>query len=197
VSAAQDFRLPYWDWSLLPTGGNAFPASVAGPSEIQVVGIDGKPQRIPNPLQHYNFNVKNLGSGDFPDPPVSLIILPLVSSLTRFQFNKWAVTHRYPQDQAPNTVSQDNLVNPAVKAQNTSIRSQIRYCMGSISDFGAFSNDKWIKNQPGSYPSLEDIHDNIHVLVGGPGPRSRGAPPGNMSLVPHAGFDPVFWLHHW
>jgi tyrosinase len=35
---------------------------------------------------------------------------------------------------------------------------------------------------------LESIHDNIHVLVGGNN--------GNMSVVPVAAFDPIFFLHH-
>ncbi len=71
VSAAEDFRLPYWDWGLArPTGQNAFPASVAGPVDIQVTGTDGKPQTIPNPLHHYEFSAQTLSSGDFPDAPV-------------------------------------------------------------------------------------------------------------------------------
>lgn len=73
VSAAQDFRLPYWDWGLLPaTGQNAFPSSIAG-AQIQVTGTDGKPQTIPNPLERYNFNLDNLNSGAFPDAPVDYL----------------------------------------------------------------------------------------------------------------------------
>lgn len=74
MSAAQDFRLPYWDWGLLPQAGQpAFPSSIAGPAQIQVTGIDGKQQTIPNPLLQYNFNVNNFSLGDFPDAPVSRI----------------------------------------------------------------------------------------------------------------------------
>jgi tyrosinase len=113
------------------------------------------------------------------------------------QYNTWATTHRYPQDGRPNTQSQDGLVNSSVNSQVGSIRSQIRYVLGSIPDFGAFSNDKWIPAAPGTYPSLEDIHDNLHVLCGGPSPSQRRAPAGNMSEIPYAAFDPVFWLHHW
>ena len=69
--------------------------------------------------------------------------------------------------------------------------------MGSITEFGPFSNDKWIPAAPGAYASLEDIHDNIHVILGGPGPSDQAAPQGHMSIVPYAAFDPVFWLHHW
>jgi tyrosinase len=69
--------------------------------------------------------------------------------------------------------------------------------MFSLKDFGAFSNDKWAPGDPGNFPSLESIHDSIHVWVGGPMPARRPAPAGHMSDVPYAAFDPVFWLHHW
>ncbi len=38
-----------------------------------------------------------------------------------------------------------------------------------------------------AYASLEGIHNNIHVWVGGSG---------HMTHVPVAAFDPIFWLHH-
>lgn len=113
------------------------------------------------------------------------------------QYNTWATTYRYPQDSRPNTTSQEALVNTAINSQLQTIRNQIRYIFGSVSEFGPFSNDIWIPASPGTYPSLEDIHDNIHVLVGGPSPSDQSAPAGNMSIVPYAAFDPVFWLHHW
>lgn len=36
--------------------------------------------------------------------------------------------------------------------------------------------------------SVEQIHDQIHTIVGGDG--------GHMSYIPWAAFDPIFWLHH-
>lgn len=70
VTAAQAFRLPYWDWGLLRTPGqNSFPSAVGGPTNIQVTGTDGKPETIPNPLHHYNIQQAALDS-DFPDAPV-------------------------------------------------------------------------------------------------------------------------------
>jgi tyrosinase len=76
VSAAQDFRIPYWDWGLQPSSGqNAFPSSVAS-AQVQVTGTDGKLINIPNPLERYYFNVDNLSSGDFPDAPVEQLRCP-------------------------------------------------------------------------------------------------------------------------
>lgn len=70
MSAAQDFRLPYWDQVLLPDIRQpAFPSSIAGLAQIQVTVIDGKQQTIPNPLLQCGFNVNYLSS-DFPDAPV-------------------------------------------------------------------------------------------------------------------------------
>jgi tyrosinase len=48
--------------------------------------------------------------------------------------------------------------------------------------------------RPSDYLSLEYIHNNIHVWVGGFDPVQAGA--GHMSDVPVAAFDPIFWLHH-
>lgn len=36
--------------------------------------------------------------------------------------------------------------------------------------------------------SLEGLHNNYHVHIGGNG---------HMSRVPVAAFDPAFWFHHW
>jgi tyrosinase len=113
------------------------------------------------------------------------------------QYNTWATTFRYPQDSSPNTASQDSLANVAIGSQLQAIRGQIRYIFNSLSTFGPFSNNIWTPGNPRTYPSLEDIHDNIHVLVGGPAPSNQSAPAGNMSIIPYAAFDPCFWMHHW
>lgn len=44
------------------------------------------------------------------------------------------------------------------------------------------------ENLKGWTSSLESMHGDYHVIVGGPG--------GHMSKVPVAAFDPVFWFHH-
>lgn len=58
----------------------------------------------------------------------------------------------------------------------------------STFDLLAFNNDwKTFSNHTSSGNSLESIHDQVHVLIGGNG---------HMSNVPMAGFDPIFFLHH-
>jgi tyrosinase len=52
------------------------------------------------------------------------------------------------------------------------------------------SNEAWIASAgPGSYDSLESVHDQIHGTVGGPNF-------GDMSIIDVSAFDPIFWLHH-
>lgn len=43
--------------------------------------------------------------------------------------------------------------------------------------------------------SVEGLHNNYHVYVGGFGGNDSNT--GHMSCVPVAAFDPVFWIHHW
>ncbi len=54
--------------------------------------------------------------------------------------------------------------------------------------FNDFSTNKYLGSGPGGWDSLESIHDTIHGSVG------RG---GHMSSLDIAGFDPIFWMHHW
>jgi tyrosinase len=58
----------------------------------------------------------------------------------------------------------------------------------SYRNFDAFSFNQWDPNtNPGSFGSLEDIHNEIHDRVGGGG---------HMSALEVSSFDPIFWLHH-
>jgi tyrosinase len=92
------------------------------------------------------------------------------------------------QDDSGNTVSNDAKVNDAIANQIMSIQGNVYLIMSSYTDFAAFSNTRWDQSgNPGTYGSLEDIHDDIHGTVGGGG---------HMSDPDYSAFDPVFWLHH-
>jgi tyrosinase len=60
---------------------------------------------------------------------------------------------------------------------------------GYLTTYNAFSSTQFVHGRPlPNYLSLEAIHGNIHGWTGGKG---------NMSHIAVAGFDPIFWLHHW
>lgn len=76
-----------------------------------------------------------------------------------------------------------------ISNENASLRNNVSLILLSYKQFDAFSNNEWLRNgQPGTYGSLEDIHNEIHDKTGGGG---------HMSALEVAAFDPVFWLHHW
>lgn len=47
--------------------------------------------------------------------------------------------------------------------------------------------------------SLENVHNNYHMYIGGYVPDQAGnrTPAGHMAAVPTSAFDPIFWFHHW
>ena len=54
----------------------------------------------------------------------------------------------------------------------------------STGDYGPFSNTAF---DQGQFNSIENVHNAIHVLVGGSG---------YMAMIPCSAFDPIFWLYH-
>jgi tyrosinase len=78
----------------------------------------------------------------------------------------------------------------AVSSQFGGLQQNVNILMNdpNYTVFDAFSNHIWETNEPGTYASLEDIHNSIHGIIGGN--------MGHMSEIDYAAFDPVFWLHH-
>lgn len=54
-------------------------------------------------------------------------------------------------------------------------------------NYTIFSNEGWAADTT-RYDSLENLHDNLHALLGGL--------QGHMTIVPFSAFDPLFFLHH-
>jgi tyrosinase len=68
TTAAENFRIPHWDWVAVPSAGQSvFPSSVGGSPYIVVDGPAGT-ETIANPLWSYQF--KPLVPNDLPDFPV-------------------------------------------------------------------------------------------------------------------------------
>ena len=64
---------------------------------------------------------------------------------------------------------------------------------GAYNDFEYFVSEGIFNPDPNAPSgSLEGLHGDYHGHIGGvPGQGNH------MSRVPSAGFDPVFWFHHW
>lgn len=54
-------------------------------------------------------------------------------------------------------------------------------------DYAPFSNTNTADGRGNAYNSIENMHNGIHLLVGGGG---------HMAIIPFSAFDPIFWLHH-
>lgn len=79
VTAAANFRIPYWDWAAVaPPGESVLPRSVGGSPSIEIDGPAGR-QLIANPLWSYQF--QPLDPTQLPDPPVSLFLFGRVDHL--------------------------------------------------------------------------------------------------------------------
>lgn len=132
-AAAEDVRLPYWDWSSTMTQSR-IPASVKQ-SSISVNTPTGQ-ANIANPLFSYQF----------------LSPQPTNSGL------------------GPRT-ERDSTDDPLFGSFDS--RRQSTLNLFTDTAYNQFSND------------LENIHNTVHVQVGG-----------NMVFVSRSAFDPIFYLHH-
>ncbi|KAI6717340.1 hypothetical protein JHW43_000243, partial [Diplocarpon mali] len=169
LTAAANFRIPYWDWAAVPNGGSVYPASVGGSPSISVNGPAGV-QTIQNPLYSYRF--KPLDPAQLPE----------------FPFNQLNQTVRYPGSQNSVTVSQNNLIAHQLDNSAASFRNRLYILLTMYHDYTTFSNEAWISsNNPEGYDSIESIHDQIHGLTGSGG---------HMTYINYSAFDPLFWLHH-
>jgi tyrosinase len=65
---------------------------------------------------------------------------------------------------------------------------------GTIQMENPFGDDK----EEVASGSLENVHNNYHMYIGGfiPDGKQR-IPAGHMAAVPTSAFDPIFWFHHW
>ncbi|PBP21264.1 putative Tyrosinase [Diplocarpon rosae] len=169
MTAAANFRIPYWDWAAVPESGSVFPKSVGGSSSISVHGPAGV-QTIQNPLYSYTF--KPLDPAQLPE----------------FPFNQFNQTVRYPSSQDSLAVSQNNLIARQLDNSASSLRNRLYILLTMYHDYTTFSNEAWISsNNPEGYDSIESIHDQIHGLTGSGG---------HMTYINYSAFDPLFWLHH-
>ncbi|KAI1320248.1 Di-copper centre-containing protein [Xylariaceae sp. FL0255] len=171
-SAAKRFRIPYWDWAIVPPAGQSvLPLSAGGSSNINVAGPNGI-QNISNPLFSFTFNPFN-GSifADFP-------------------YNSWNETKRAPYPiSSANAISNNSFVAAALDNHLPIFQQRLYNILANYGNYSTFSNEGWIgPNNNGTYDSLESIHDTVHTIGGGGW--------GHFAIIAYSAFDPLFFLHH-
>ncbi|KAJ5219622.1 hypothetical protein N7468_008826 [Penicillium chermesinum] len=198
--AAENWRLPFWDWGTQATVPNLSKSPIA-----IVPTADGKgEQPIPNPLYQFR-NPQGQPWGalkveNFKDPWV-----PEGGKL--LFFSECVATSRWPDEPDVQSGSEGwkhGTVNN-LKVKESLERSEwmteapagakpaeLVYRLLTVPmEYSTFattaqaSPDQKVENDI----NLEYIHNNIHGWVGGDFN-------GHMSQIPVATFDPLFWLHH-
>lgn len=161
--------LRYWDWSVdgsrLPTVLTQSTIGVTRPSS------SGSPASatITNPFFAYRFTSRILRD----------------QNIDGDQEGDTAATLRWPNSRG---VSQNNRATSAMAAGYRNRRTNT-YQLFMIPTFRGFTNNVFVADEsPETWTSVEAVHGEVHVSIGGEG--------GHMLAIGYSAFDPVFWLHH-
>ncbi|KAG6363418.1 hypothetical protein INS49_008517 [Diaporthe citri] len=170
-SAAANCRAPYFDWAALPPSSrdSMLPASIGDSPKINVSGPHGT-QMIANPLFAYAFKP--------PNREVFQDVAPWAD---------WTATRRAPTSLQPDALSNNSVINANLVLYNVQNQQRLYNLFTNYDNYTIFSNEGWAADTT-RYDSLENLHDNLHALLGG----SQG----HMTIVPFSAFDPLFFLHH-
>ncbi|KAF4456902.1 tyrosinase precursor [Fusarium austroafricanum] len=214
LAAAKEFRMPFWDWAR--PGLPVFPEEATNSDTADVVipqslmkeypdlkrGADGF-VKIPNPLFSYKF--QSSAGQDFK--------IENLKSTTRYQ-SVGVTTERSAGQQKIDILRG---ITPYTREVNRelpvegNLRERVVYLLKSYEVFDQVSHNQWdptrkprldrtgrpSRTSGQGFGSIEDIHNTLHVLVGGQGRDDFNRPrTGHMSQVPISAFDPIFWLHH-
>ncbi|KIY67701.1 Di-copper centre-containing protein [Cylindrobasidium torrendii FP15055 ss-10] len=161
--AARVLRQPFWDWAsdALP------PVEVYKLDTVDYLAPNGNRATMQNPFRRYAF--KNGSNDRFPNAP----------------YYRWPTTLRQPTSTRASATDDIRQLEKKLQKNGDTIRSRIFNTLTTIHDWPRFSNSR--TQSDSSADSIEAIHDDIHVLVGGQG---------HMGDISTAGFDPIFYLHH-
>ncbi|KAF2664571.1 Di-copper centre-containing protein [Microthyrium microscopicum] len=170
VTAADQLRLPYWDWAKSPASGQDVTPAIMVSPQVQVLTPNGT-QTIDNPLYSYKFG--------YADQDL------------RFQpYVYWNETKRWPTTMDSTAETQIGTLVQQMNLNQAQVKQRLYNLFTGNSNFTEVSNEAWVANAgPGSYDSFESIHDQIHGTIG-------GGNYGDMTVIPLSAFDPAFWFHH-
>ncbi|TID22241.1 Di-copper centre-containing protein [Venturia nashicola] len=169
VTAAQNLRVPYWDWARpVASGEHVVPDSISSPTIVvntpQQSGV-----AIQNPLYSYRFH-----------PVDSRLGSPYVN---------YATTIRHPTTQDSSAQSQEDDMVSAVDAQQDGLRQRVYNLLSNQNNYTTVACEgPSCQGGTAGFDSFESIHDVIHVVTGGNG--------GHMTNIGVSAFDPIFMAHH-
>ncbi|PPQ98988.1 hypothetical protein CVT26_014415 [Gymnopilus dilepis] len=144
------------------------PDEVVALSKVTITGPHGQKITVDNPIYSYTFHPID---PSFPEE----------------------LKHRKSTIRYPTSIEDPNATVDVAKLKLTLAAMQPQYTTNTYNmltrarTWRAFSNEG-AGDDGVTVNSLEAIHGLVHFGIGGTG--------GHMSLVPMAGFDPVFFLHH-
>ncbi|KAF5558860.1 tyrosinase precursor (monophenol monooxygenase) [Fusarium phyllophilum] len=204
LAAAQQFRLPYWDYfrpraytkTTFPGVTNPKDGTTTAPYDWSAPQIFTLPEvmvrRLPdnelipmaNPFFQFEFSSDQLNKIKADRDP---------SRKIREQFETILKTIRWGGSNAKAMARMNEELNGDRE-------SRVRVCLALIEDevyrnFRTFSTNA-VFPKPNEPPkatlerpsgSIEDFHGAYHVTIGGNG---------HMGSIPTAAFDPIFWMHH-
>jgi tyrosinase len=77
-----------------------------------------------------------------------------------------------------------------LRPKGKNLTERTLWILQAYTEFAPMSHNRWADKSKSwtGWGSLEDIHNSVHGYVGGTG---------HMGDPSIAGFDPIFWLHHW
>ncbi|OBS26116.1 hypothetical protein FPOA_00059 [Fusarium poae] len=198
LAAAQQFRLPYWDY-FRPRGSKVTFPGVTNPKHgTTTAPYDWSAPQI--------FTLPEVMVRRLPDNK----LVPMPNPFFQYQFNseqfQYLTREGYPATLAniKKTIrygGSDEAATEAMNIQLNSVREgRVGICLSLIEDqvyrnFRMFSTnavDNNTEEQPAEKleqpsGSIEDLHNNYHGTIGGEG---------HMSKIKTAAFDPIFWIHH-
>ncbi|KAJ6468219.1 tyrosinase [Mycena sanguinolenta] len=174
LTAAYELRVPYWDWAakIVP------PAEIITQTVIQILKPNGGLAMVPNPFLSYKFH-------------------PIPSAAFADDFKIWPQTLRYPTSAEADAISDEPLIVDTLLPLQKQTRDNTFKLLtdSSMKSWPAFSNHS--PSPDGGFTnSLEGIHDDIHMNIGGVNVNGTLGLVGHMTATDVSAFDPIFWLHH-
>ncbi|MCJ1439065.1 hypothetical protein MMC27_008456 [Xylographa pallens] len=212
VEAAKQFRLPYWDYyrprdyqvtmpGVVKHGTTTAPYDYHMPQifTLQEVMVKTLPDEqlvaMSNPFLQYKFASGDLTEEEWKASNIDITIPNVKEQTLRHGGNDAGAFNA--MNQALNMIREDEMRSSLVMIDK-----------GQYSNFRNFSTNGVMMQRPDpddlskilekNTGSLEGLHNNYHVYIGGfTGTRQDiKTKTGHMTCVPIAAFDPVFWFHH-